>query len=363
MEIAMLDETNFAAAIDGTVLPALESCRTDGYMEPAHEIYSGHPLPALRHPNGTSALGKLHYVTYDVAEFQKLGVPGASRQFHGAVVLSHGFSEFADKYRELAWYFLLAGFSVCILEHRGHGYSPRDVDDKDIVYIDDWHRYVADFAKFAAQVGRPAAKGCRLALFAHSMGGGIATALLERYPKLIDRAVLSSPMIAPDTHIPNWLAAGTTGFLSDLGLAKAKAPGMHNFEPEVNWKDNPGASVARVQWFHDLRMNDSHYQTTAAANMWVKQAVRLSHAILQDKMVRRIQTPILMFQAGNDLWVLNVAENEFKEKLDRAGGRIEMDRIPKSAHEIFSMPNAVYAPYLKRILRYLQSSEKVTVLA
>ena len=37
------------------------------------------------------------------------------------IVISHGFSEFAEKYNEVIYYFLQHGCSVYILEHRGHG--------------------------------------------------------------------------------------------------------------------------------------------------------------------------------------------------------------------------------------------------
>ena len=40
-----------------------------------------------------------------------------------------------------------------------------------------------------------------------------------------------------------------------------------------------------------------------------------------------------------------------------------MIRVPGSVHEIFTMPNAVMAPYLEEIFTYLQSEEPVTVLA
>lgn len=39
------------------------------------------------------------------------------------VVISHGFCEFAEKYNEVAYSFLQAGYSVYVPEHRGHGYS------------------------------------------------------------------------------------------------------------------------------------------------------------------------------------------------------------------------------------------------
>ena len=88
-------------------------------MEPAR----AEDLPELDHP------GSLHYLCYDAAKFDDLREDGATATFRGAVVISYGFTENARKYSELIWYFLLDGYSVCVLEHRGHGYSVRDVDD------------------------------------------------------------------------------------------------------------------------------------------------------------------------------------------------------------------------------------------
>ena len=356
MEIAMVDERHVQQAMAKTALPAIGTCAHDGYLEPAREDWEGHPLPRL------AEAGRLHYVCYDVHEFQKLGVPGTARGDHGAVVFSHGFSEFAAKYGEMVWYFLLAGFSVCVLEHRGHGYSARDVADDEIVYIDDWRRYVADLEKFTRKVARAYAHGGQLALFAHSMGGGIAAAMLERYPNAVDRAVLSSPMIKANTGAPNWLAATVCGAACDLGHAKAMAPGQHRFTPVIDWKDHEGACPARIEWYTKLRVANTHYQTCPASNAWVREAVRISHAILRERMCERIDVPVLMFQAGNDHWVSNAAEDVFAELVGRDGGDISIERVPGSVHEIFSMPNAVVAPYLQRIFRWLQSAEPVTVL-
>ena len=40
-----------------------------------------------------------------------------------AIVICHGFSECIEKYHEIIYYFLNEGFSVYIMEHRGHGRS------------------------------------------------------------------------------------------------------------------------------------------------------------------------------------------------------------------------------------------------
>lgn len=164
------------------------------------------------------------------------------RHLPRAIVISHGFTEFAEKYDELVWYFLLAGYSVCVLEHRGHGKSARDVDNRCMVWIDDWQRYVADLAGFAETIGQQYAAGMPLNLFCHSMGGGIGAAVLERYPTLFDKAVLSAPMIAPATGMPLGVARVLVGALCGLGFGKKRVFGQSGFTPEFSMEGNEGAS-------------------------------------------------------------------------------------------------------------------------
>lgn len=86
---------------------------TEGWMESATVDWNGDALPKLDRP------GRLHYCCYDAHKIRRAREDGASGIFRGVVVISHGFTEFARKYSEMAWYFLLSGYSVCILEHRG----------------------------------------------------------------------------------------------------------------------------------------------------------------------------------------------------------------------------------------------------
>ena len=100
-------------------------------MEPATVDWDGNMLPKLEHS------GRLHYYCYDAHKFDALREDGASGVFRGAVVISHGFTEFGRKYSEMVWYFLLAGYSVCVFEHRGHGHSTHDMSNPSLVWIDD----------------------------------------------------------------------------------------------------------------------------------------------------------------------------------------------------------------------------------
>ena len=345
MAIELIDQDHYQDQMDTVVLPTLQRCQSEGWMEPA--VVKGHG-------HRTSLGGKLHYVCYDSARFDELNVPGAVAQFHGTVVISHGFTEFARKYSELIWYFLIEGYSVCVLEHRGHGLSARDIDDPSLVWIDDWRRYVADMAKFSQTVAKPFADGQPLFIFGHSMGGGIAAALLEQYPSLFDRAVLSCPMIAPATGaMPNWLAGISSRIMCALGLSRSRVPGYAEFAPEINVDDYPRTSEHRIMWFHQQRCEDVRYHTFAPTFAWVREALKLSHWVQRPSMCDRIETPILLFQARYDEWVLNSAENRFAQQVRDSGASIEVVHMNDSPHEILSTRNDILGPFMLRVFDYL----------
>ena len=326
MQLKLIDENRYAEDMNGRVLPALAECRVEGWMEPAE--VAGVPTP---HSVDGSSGGRLHYVCYDSAKFDALREDGATGVFRGAVVISHGFTEFAAKYAEMVWYFLMSGYSVCVLEHRGHGYSVRDVDNRSLVWIDDWRRYEADLAKFADTVGKRYADGQPLDLYCHSMGGGIGAAV------------------------------GLAEALCSVGLGRHVVFGQSDFSPELDMSAYRGASEARIRWFHEQRVNDVHQQTNAATFEWVRQALRLSRAVQRQDACANIETPILLFQAGRDVWVLNKPQDRFVRNVTAAGGDIRKSRFDDSLHEIFSMPNAVLGPYLTQIFDFLGASEMETI--
>lgn len=351
MQVQLIDERTYAHDMETRVLPALDACCVEGWM-------SGAAVEGL---DAMSPDGMLHYICYDAMYFDALCEDGATARFRGAIVISHGFTEFAAKYAELIWYFLLAGYSVCILEHRGHGYSARDISNPSLVWIDDWRRYVADLALFARTIGRQYAVGRPLSLFAHSMGGGIGAALLEQHPTLFDKAVLSSPMIAPATGMPNWLATALTEPLATLGLSDHRVIGHHEFTPELDMSAYRGASEARVRWYHQWRCRNECYQTYAATFEWVRQSLRLSRAVQRRSACAKIETPILLCQAGRDVWVLNEPQNRFAERVSQGGADIRLVRFDDALHEIFSMPNAMLRGYLDQVLGFFAAAENCTL--
>ena len=92
----------------------------------------------------------------------------------------------------------------------------------------------------------------------------------------------------------------------------------------------------------------------------MRQALRLSRAVQRPEACDNVETPVLLFQAGRGVWVLNEPQNRFAQEVNSDGGNVRVVRIENSLHEIFSMPNAVLGPYLERILGFFSSSEMPT---
>lgn len=107
----------------------------------------------------------------------------------GVVVISHGFSESAQKYPELIYYFLQEHYHVYFPEHCGHGLSYRLTDDPSLVHLDRWNRYSRDFLRVSRLI-RKAHPGMPLYLFAHSMGGAVAAIAAAREPYIYQKSNL-----------------------------------------------------------------------------------------------------------------------------------------------------------------------------
>lgn len=354
MTVKLIDEKRYDQIMRERILPELASCRHDGWITSPGRHDRRSVLVDDADKGRYDPASLLHYVCYDRSELQVQTSETCQACSRGAVVISFGFSEFADKYQEMTWYFLMQGYSVCLLEHWGHGLSGRGVSDPNLVWVDHWQRYVADLASFCSLVGKSYAGDNPLVMYAHSMGGGIAARLLERFPTLIDKAVLSSPMIAPRTGLMPAVAWSALNGACLLGLGQQMAPGFSSFRPKLNMASYPHGSKARVSWTQQLRCQDVHFQTSAATYGWVKESMDLSRSILRPGQCKKVETPLLVFQAQPDRFVLPNPQERFVQQVREGGCQADLVKIPRSMHELYQMPNAVLGPYLDRIFTFLE---------
>lgn len=279
--------------------------------------------------------------------------PAISEKFRGTVVISHGFTESAVKYAEMAWYLLQAGFSVLIVEHRGHGRSLRETDDPMVVTMSDWHLYISDFVGAVRHSAARFGIEGPLHLFSHSLGGAIGAAVLETHPDLFDRAILSSPMMEPKTGMPVLFAYALSATAAGVGEGSRKVPSLPVFSEDSGKNKSGGRSAARVKWYHRQRVLDWEYRTNAPSFDWVVAALSLDYNVLAPSAIARITAPLLMFQSGDDHWVQPGAQTRFLKEARKAGVKIRGIRVPGAGHELFSEPNERFEPYLREVLAFL----------
>ena len=274
----------------------------------------------------------------------------------GTVIISHGFTETAEKYLEPIYYFVKHGFIVYQLEHCGHGRSYRLVEDLSLVHVDRYERYVTDMLA-AAEAAKQVHPQMPLFLYGHSMGGGIAAAALSLQPELFSGAVLSSPMIRPLTGTIPWPVAKLLAkLLCCMGKAKQYVPGGHAYDGKERFEDSASTSRERFAYYQTKRNAQPLFQMNAASCGWLNETARLNR-YLMSKGWKRVETPLLIFQAQDDAFVSTAEQDRFVEKVKAAGKTsVRKLRVDSTKHEIFSSEDWVLQNYWEEILMFLQKN-------
>lgn len=271
----------------------------------------------------------------------------------GVAVISHGFTETAEKYQEVIYYFLKEHYHVYIPEHCGHGHSYRLVKDLSLVHVDSYWRYVRDLLA-VAHLARKEYGELPMFLYAHSMGGGVGAAALAMEPDLFQKAVLTSPMIRPLTAGLPWsVARVAAGVLCRVGKRRNYVPGGHVFDGKEYFEDSASTSRERFDFYQVKRNTNPLYQMCSPSNGWLNEAAKLNR-YLHKYGWRRIETPVLIFQAQEDTFVSSRQQNIFAAKIRKAGKTsAKVVYVPGTRHEIYNSPAAVLRKYWRTVFRFL----------
>ena len=274
--------------------------------------------------------------------------PGAA----GAVVISHGFTESAEKFREMSYCFILMGFHVFAVDHRGHGKSYRkNPAAYEVVTVDRFDEYVQDLHCLVENVVKPAVDGAPLYIYAHSMGGAIAVQYLQTYPGDFAKAVLSAPMIQANSGpVSPALTLALTRFFNLLGKGDAMVFIHHGFNPDRTYEDSHDTSKARFDYYQAKRLADDTLKTASASYRWVREAMLVAKKNLDPARNRAITIPVLLCQPEEDSSVVSEKENEFIAQL--ANGRLE--KFYNCRHEIYASVDETVLAYLKTIESFLK---------
>ena len=267
----------------------------------------------------------------------------------GTVMMAHGFTESAVKYREMIYYFLRGGYSVVICDFRGHGKTAPRLDDPRLTHIEDFSLYVRDFLLLADRVRAEMSEP--YFLFSHSMGGAVSALVMEERPDFFCRAALSSPMIAPARFgLPYGLAAAAVGIPCLLGLGKktpSRLPSSGVFD-DGGFAAACGTSEPRYAYYARYRLTDPRYQTIVPTFAWVREAFRVTKKILRRGAPESILTPVLLFSGDREDVVLTPEQEKFVSRLPH-GERIV---VAGAKHEVYMSRDEELFPYVEKILAF-----------
>lgn len=287
------------------------------------------------------------------------GQPIYYEHFHAenpkaVIVISHGFTESIQKFTESIYYMLQAGYEVWGLDHRGHGYSYRSNDNPYVVHTDHFRDYVLDLQHLTRKRVIPAAGKLPVYLYCHSMGGCIGAWMIERYPKLFDKAVLSSPMLGLSfgkVPVPVVYAGAKLKSLRS-GKAAPVNP-VDSFEAE-DFENSCDSSACRYHYYYQKRLGDKKLQTRSPSLGWGMESAKACARVTSAFWASRIRIPVLLCQAGNDTVVKNASQMKFLSHVPEA----EFFRMPNMKHELYMTDSDMLIQYWERVFRFLDEPEK-----
>lgn len=288
------------------------------------------------------------------------------------IVMVHGFCEFFGKFHETAYDFWENGYSVYFIELRGHGGSERLAAEPDVVDVLDFSDYVEDLKCFLDRVVLPETQGAatraafasgkaagqqKLLLYAHSMGGCVGTLFLERYPEYFFGAVLTSPMLKMTFgRTPLWQVKMLMVASQVLSWDEKPMPGMAEFDPKKpDFEGSGSTSLARFMYQFRIRTDPSNggiYTMNRGTYRWGRAAFKATREVAKHE--NRIRVPLLVCQAGRDVYVDNEGQNE----IARNAKHVKLVHFPNAEHEIYASDPASLEKYYTEVLDFFRRASE-----
>lgn len=224
------------------------------------------------------------------------------------LLLVHGASEHIGRWGHVAAFFAGRGFEVFGYDHRGHGGSGGDR-----IHVDHFDDYVEDLAEIVAHIraDRP------LIIYAHSMGGLVATAYAESAHGQPDLLVLSAPALEA----------------SAPGLLKLAARAISRVSPRLRLKaPTTGEQLSRNPKVGEAYVADPLVHLDGTAR-WGAEFLTAMDRCRED--IGSIRVPTLVVHGGEDTLIPTAASAPLA-----VGETVERRVFPGLRHEMHNEPEA-----------------------
>ena len=267
------------------------------------------------------------------------------------IVISHGFCESSDKYREFIKLLNKNNYSVYIMEHRGHGRSGRLGIDNSQINVENFNYYVEDLKTFLDSIVVPNLNNRKLYLYAHSMGGAIGALFLEKYNSYFEKAILNCPMMEIDTgKYPKLVSKVVSKLFCMIGLGNKYLFGHGPFNSKPDLKKSGTSSQKRYDSYFNKQLEHKELQTSGGSFNWLNQSFKGIKELFKEENISNIKADILLFQAGKDTFVKPEGQNKFASLAKNC----ELIKIEDAKHEIYTEKDEIFNIYIKKVLEFYE---------
>lgn len=274
------------------------------------------------------------------------------KQTRGTIFISHGFAESCSKYHEVIYYMLQEGYQVVLIEHRGHGRSRRP-EEKDFAntptHMEHFQDYVDDMDHIVREILQKEMPGPYF-LFAHSMGGAVAATYIEQHPDVFQKAIFTAPMFEINRKgIPKPLAKFIGFWNCATGKSKEFTVAQKPFSLTPDFSASPCTGEARYLYYFHQQLAHPEYQSAGSSNRWARECLRACDILLKPENCRKVNIPVLLFQADQDDFVYPGGQNRFIRQIPDG----ELVFVPGSKHEIYMSSDEITQKYWGIIFDFL----------
>ncbi len=269
-----------------------------------------------------------------------------------SVVIVHGLSEFTKKYYELTYYFLECGYNVFVYDQRCHGLSVRLTKVNDLIHVGSFKHYVTDLECFMDEIVCKVCGDLPVNICSHSMGGAVTLMYLVKNPGKIHKAVLSAPMLQPNTGNVSHTVSRWGAFAKSMVCGKkSKFFKNREFDPDKAKNKAKDKSYNRFLYNLNLRINEPMYRSTPLTSWWVYNSLSVRPIVLKEKFIQSIKTPLLMFCASNDVTVDTDVQLDFSKRCQVCDTVILQD----STHSILTDSYENICTYITKMLEFYKN--------
>jgi lysophospholipase len=250
------------------------------------------------------------------------------------LLMLNGRSEFIEKYDELARGWTARGYRVFSLDWRGQGRSTRPLPPprQQRHYLPDFEVLEEDLQFFLERVVLPRRTG-PLVIYAHSMGGHIASRFLATGRRHFAAVVLSAPMTDISTNgVPRPIVRALSSIMTRIGFGTAYPPGQGDYDPRGHSFENnpvthdPKRWAVHHQWFRthpELRVGGVTWA-------WLNATFRSVDLLARTETIAGVDLPILLLSPQQDPLIPPESHRNFCLRYHNC----TVIRYPEARHEV-----------------------------